>query len=464
MGDSGSFIATARVGWIPGDRSWAYGFVVRALALWWHSLTPLILVQVSATAVVAFTVCYVLYRRLAVRPGIVVVVGPLVALDPLEIYVERLVMTEGLTVLFFALLIAVTIGLGRRLTIGGLIAVQLLSLFVVALRTSLVPVLFVLTASVAVWALFGAPQGPHDQRFPSSWSPLARRLAIAFGSLSLSLILMLSLHAGYRWVTGHLAKTEPAYLPDSGLFLLGLVSPVVQPGDAGEARLREILDQPEIPLTWDYRNAQVFSQKGLVSRLLAVEPTRAEANRVAKAAALHTLRRDPLGVLGLGVETYHEFLARPLTVTLSNDDNLQLGLSFSPSFSSVLAEGFHFSGGPDWPQEKTAAKRYLLLGRGWLYVLLLSPWLGLVPVLFASSPWRRWVAAFLALSSFVILASHLVFAPCVARYLLPVSVLTWILVGLTADELARLLGARLRPSRLATRRVPPGRQGARPAR
>jgi hypothetical protein len=44
MGDSGSYIRTALSGGIPADRSYFYGYLVRWLAVWPHSLTPLLVI------------------------------------------------------------------------------------------------------------------------------------------------------------------------------------------------------------------------------------------------------------------------------------------------------------------------------------------------------------------------------------------------------------------------------------
>src|SRR6516162_4376929 len=55
MGDSGSYIWTALTGWIPPDRSYFYGYLVRWLAVWPHSFTPLLLSQAIASGVIAIT-------------------------------------------------------------------------------------------------------------------------------------------------------------------------------------------------------------------------------------------------------------------------------------------------------------------------------------------------------------------------------------------------------------------------
>jgi hypothetical protein len=53
MGDSASYIWTALTEWIPADRSYFYGYVVRWLAVWPHSFAPLLLSQTLASAVTA---------------------------------------------------------------------------------------------------------------------------------------------------------------------------------------------------------------------------------------------------------------------------------------------------------------------------------------------------------------------------------------------------------------------------
>src|ERR1700741_2263439 len=53
LGDSWSYIWTSLTGWIPGDRSYFYGYVVRWLAVCPHSFTPLLIVQALASGATA---------------------------------------------------------------------------------------------------------------------------------------------------------------------------------------------------------------------------------------------------------------------------------------------------------------------------------------------------------------------------------------------------------------------------
>jgi len=62
LGDSLSYLWTATSGWIPGDRSYFYGYVIRWSSGWTRSLTSLVIVQVSLGAVIAITVAWICRR------------------------------------------------------------------------------------------------------------------------------------------------------------------------------------------------------------------------------------------------------------------------------------------------------------------------------------------------------------------------------------------------------------------
>jgi len=67
MGDSWSYIWTALKGWIPEDRSYFYGYLVRWLAAWPHSFTPLLVIQALASGATAITVALVALLALACK-------------------------------------------------------------------------------------------------------------------------------------------------------------------------------------------------------------------------------------------------------------------------------------------------------------------------------------------------------------------------------------------------------------
>ena len=62
FGDSGAYLATALVKWIPPDRSFSYGFLLRPLILQSHSLTPVLLMQTWMSTVASIVLGVLLLR------------------------------------------------------------------------------------------------------------------------------------------------------------------------------------------------------------------------------------------------------------------------------------------------------------------------------------------------------------------------------------------------------------------
>ena len=94
MGDSGSYIWTALTGWIPRDRSYFYGYLVRWLAVWPHSFTPLLVVQALASGATAIVFALICSRFFEMSNRLSFLFGLLCALDPCQLVWERYVMTE----------------------------------------------------------------------------------------------------------------------------------------------------------------------------------------------------------------------------------------------------------------------------------------------------------------------------------------------------------------------------------
>jgi len=80
---------TALTGWIPGDRSYFYGYVVRWLGVWPASLTPLLVAQTLASAGTAIVFALVCSRLLELGNEISFLFGLICALDPLQLVWER---------------------------------------------------------------------------------------------------------------------------------------------------------------------------------------------------------------------------------------------------------------------------------------------------------------------------------------------------------------------------------------
>jgi ABC-type phosphate/phosphonate transport system permease subunit len=102
MGDSGSYLLTAVSGWIPPDRSFLYGYVIRWSSLGTGSLTSLLILQAFLATVTAILVALICRCIFGLTSGLSYLFGVLCSLDPLQLVWERYVMTETVSLFFYA--------------------------------------------------------------------------------------------------------------------------------------------------------------------------------------------------------------------------------------------------------------------------------------------------------------------------------------------------------------------------
>ena len=105
MGDSGAYIHTALTGWIPGERSYFYGYVVRWLAVWPHSFAPLLIVQALASGATAIVFALICSRVFRMSNRLSFLFGLMCALDPCQLVWERYVMTETFSLVVYVLVV-----------------------------------------------------------------------------------------------------------------------------------------------------------------------------------------------------------------------------------------------------------------------------------------------------------------------------------------------------------------------
>src|SRR5438093_3149426 len=136
MGDSWSYIWTALTGWIPGDRSYFYGYLVRWLAVWPHSLTPLLVIQSLASGATAIVFALICSRFFEMSNSLSFLIGLLCALDPCQLVWERYVMTETFSLLVYVLVLYWSMAYLRDRRLWQLAVVQALSVMLIGFRIS----------------------------------------------------------------------------------------------------------------------------------------------------------------------------------------------------------------------------------------------------------------------------------------------------------------------------------------
>jgi hypothetical protein len=135
-GDSGSYIWTALTGWIPGDRSYFYGYVVRWLAVWPHSFTPLLIIQALASGATAIVFALICSRFFEISNTLSFLFGSLCALDTCQLVWERYVMTESFSLIAYVLVVYWSLAYLRDRRLWELAIVQALSVLLISFRMS----------------------------------------------------------------------------------------------------------------------------------------------------------------------------------------------------------------------------------------------------------------------------------------------------------------------------------------
>ncbi|HEY9805947.1 MAG TPA: hypothetical protein V6D04_05225, partial [Candidatus Obscuribacterales bacterium] len=140
LGDSGSYIRTALIGSIPSDRSYFYGYLVRWLAVWPHSFTPLLVAQALASAATAIVFALICSRFFEMSNRLSFFFGLMCALDPCQLVWERYVMTETFSLLVYVLVLYWSLAYLRDRRLWQLAVVQALSVLLIGFRMSFLPV------------------------------------------------------------------------------------------------------------------------------------------------------------------------------------------------------------------------------------------------------------------------------------------------------------------------------------
>lgn len=434
LGDSSSYIWTAISGWIPDDRSFVYGYVIRYLSLWTHSLTPLLIVQAvvgGSTAIMAAVICGLLTPA---RPWLCYVVGFLCAVDPLQVVWERYVMAETLSLCLYTFVLYCAFRYFRTRRFLFLLLAHAFGVAAISLRMSY---LLLTQLHIAILPLLAFWPSIRDSiRGRLAWPArfqLMKTVAIHFLVSGAAVVL---LHGAYKQLNGSLAERHADYLHSAGLHLLAFWAPALQPGDAADPRLARIIEQGSEFKIGELlqRNGQRFGAGRLIDRWQKAEPELRKADQIAKQTALNALRRDPLKIFALGVQTFAEYWTGRPPLYYAQLDLGHVDLTLAQR--EQLIEYFHFAPDPNiTAAPRTLLQRYFLAAWPYYFVVLLCPIAGLVAVFVAYDK----QPALLMLFHLSVLSAtgHLFSGGPTVRYLQPVSFLFMLTVAMVVDQWQR---------------------------
>jgi hypothetical protein len=421
LGDSESYLHSALTGWIPPDRSFVYGLFVRHTAVWPGALVGLLAAQSLCGVLTALLCARIAGTDLGVDRRAAALIAVLVAIEPAQLFYERMVMAESAGTLCLVAMVSCGFAYLRRDAWPWLIAMALAGIATVSLRMSLLPVVL---GFAALPPLVAAVE-PGLRR---TWRRVGVHLVVALTATWL-------VHDGYQQLYGYLFQGRPEYLHSSGTFRLGLVAPLVKPEHLEREGLSPQLLASVVPPLADprMREAQLWLDDGLVAvlRRAAGDDTERHARHIASAA----LRDDPMGFIGLAVATTQDYFSARETAARMADDLGERALS--EPMQAALRERLNYDAAHVHERRNLAA-RYFEHAGNWLIVCLFA----LVPLALVAAlrvwPRRRSAALLLALTALGLVAGQLLFSHIVSfRYLHPFAPLALICAAAAFAPAAR---------------------------
>ena len=425
LGDSATYLSAAIEGYLPVDRSFTYPRLLTWLAVYPGSLTGVLIAQMASGAVASLLLGFSLFRYARVRPGIAMAASLALALDPLNVVHERLVLTESLALLGYAGVLTLGLAYVERPRFLVIAATCALGVALVSLRFVFIPL--VLLFPLLLVAIAGVTF--RDARLSGPrWLVLAAHLLGA-------VVLTGWMHHGYRAYVGRHFRGHPGYQHMDGLMLLGAWSPMVEANDTPNARFAAIIAQLRqdsgVPSGLRlHREAQIWQPGGLAETLVrdVFAGDRIAANAAAKQACRTAVFRDPRGIASLGAMTWIEYL---------NPSTMQERILVEQGWARPLDERFlqvvRVRFGFDAARIHlvlTPARSYHRFGWPWYIVLALSPLLNLAAV-FVVPREQRPAALLLAVCAMLLMVVTVLTAPgAVVRYLQPFTVTAWAAIAL----------------------------------
>jgi hypothetical protein len=323
----------------------------------------------------------------------------------------------------------------RDRRIGQLAVVQALSVMLIGFRISYLLVVQVGTILLPLIA-FARCGLPALHNRSGARTQGAAVLMTGLTHVIASIAMMFVMHDAYKYVNGWLSHREPAYLYDSGSHLVAVWAPALEPSDASDPRLGELIangHQFEIDdLT--LRNAQHFGEGFLIDRWRKIEKKPRKSDRIARETAMNALRRRPLQIAGLALKTYMGYWGIASIQSHARED--LGGGELTDEQVKMLLEKFRFTTVKPLPAQPFSLLQQYYLG-GWPYYFIVV----VSPLICALATWVSRQRAFVFLlfihASILLVVITALSPQASVRYLQPVSVLTLLSIAICVDWLAR---------------------------
>jgi hypothetical protein len=436
LGDSLSYLETAISGWMPGQRSFVYGYVIRWTSLWTGSLTSLLILQVFLSIVIAIIVAWICRAIFDLPETLSYLFGFLCSIDPLQLAWERYVMTETCSLFFYGFVVQQSFVYLRSRRMVTLLAIQVLSVITISFRMSFFITVQVMAVALPVIAFFAGPQ-PTKPAVGQRWRLQLLKRGVFWRHLAASAATMFLLDQGYQHVNGFLSHREPARLYDTGYFLLAIWAPALEPQDAADPRLAEIIRHGgefglrDIAL----RDGQLFSSGFLVDRWRHAETDPGKSREIATRTALHAFYRDPATVIGLAAKTYLAFwFWSGHSIRKIAKFDLGNGTHLTDSERTRLAKWFHWVSLPESRRQlQTMSTWYYEAASAYFFLVLLSPVISLALLFITRN--KAYALLLFAHTTVLLTSTFLLSLHPDTRFLHPLSFLTLLNLALAVKSL-----------------------------
>lgn len=406
LGDSAAFLYGALDdGRLPDDRSFTYSLLLRVMVRPFERLTALGIWQSAAGAAIAIALWRLLERRFGMPRAAAAGAACVLALEPAQLYYERMALAETFGLLAFVAFAATCVAYVATWRWWWIPIAAAVGLLAASLRLNYLPIVLVLSLSLPLLRLLGER---HSRG--ATVRSLCAHVAIAVCTVAL-------LHGAYRQVVGVIFGVPPSYLARAGFMELGLVVPLVKPHQLERVGLPPDLERHlQFPFgNPDARMGHMWRPGGLIA---AIRARSADVESIARPLARLAISEDPLGVVRLGLHTLADyFREEEIQHALHND----LGRRAIPEpILWSLREHWRYDA-RDVPTRVSAVSWWFEHTTWWLVACLLA----LLPLSIANLllHWRtpqRLPVLVVALIAAGLVLSHVLFVPvALYRYLHP---------------------------------------------
>jgi hypothetical protein len=432
MGDSASYLHAALTDWDPPDRSVVYPELVAWSAVNAHSAHALVLLQSLMGAACCLLAFWMLRRAAGLPAWLAAAVAMLIAVEPTQLFYERMLMAESAGLLALMSTVATTLAYVQSGHRRWIPLIALFGILTVSFRMSLLPVIFGLATIVPLlraWHVLA--DGKPEQR---------RQRTILRSALDglLIAVAVVGMHQVYQAAYGERMDAAPGYMVAEGRMRLGLLAPLIRPEHFEAVGLPQDFAAGLGLELGDHRNreGQIWAPNGLWMRLETAlgEP---RAYEVAGELASLALRSDPLGLPRMSLLTLRDYFNDEVAIWRLHDDfgTRQPDAGTLDSMADALRyDADEFTANPG------LIGRAFLSSRWWLTAWLfgLAPLALVCLLLNLRDPRRRAAALTLGFTALGLVASHMLFSHIVSfRYLHPLPVFGFMTAALVFEPKLR---------------------------